>query len=253
MLLKMVALIFINPLTHILVGMIYLVFTKKYKQAIAIILTLYFYIFSISITSGLITNVWGIADTYKPQEHYDAVTVLAGVLDVSWYESNASLFYVPKNYIKTTNNTDRILAGLYFLKSGQASELLLGEWIYNCINEAQMVKMYLSSQGISQDRIVLYSKVDRTIDEARGVRLYARKNQIKKILLVTSSLHMRRAFAMFKNQGLTPDTFSTNRCRRSDISWTSFLPSVNGISASLDCIYELTAYVFYYAKGDLLP
>ncbi|MBF0553008.1 MAG: YdcF family protein [Nitrospirae bacterium] len=256
----MVALTLINPLTLVFAGMVFLVVTKKNRRIFTICLTLYFYLLSISFTPHWISNLWGVADTYNPEEKYEAAVVLAGVLDVEWYSVNDSLFYVPKNYIHTTNSTERLLAGVHFVKTGHADELLLGQWTYCPINkveksidEAEKVKLFLVSQGINENKLVLYAKVNRTLDEARGVKAYVQRNRITKLLLVTSWLHMRRSIAMFKNLGLTPDIFSTNKPPAGKLSWTSFVPSLQGIAGTFDCIYELAAYGFYYAKGDLQP
>lgn len=278
---KMVLLTLFNPLMLFFVGMLFLVFTKKSRKLLTIFLTLFFYFFSIPFTSHLISGWWGVADTYKPKEKYDAAVVLAGIMDVDWYLNNGSLFYVPNNYVQTTANTERLLAGLYFVTTGQASELLLGEWIYpppdnktekstnnteksinrteksinkteKSVNEAEKVRMFLASQGISQNKLVLYAQVSRTLDEARGVKAYVRKTQRKKILLVTSWLHMRRAIAMFRNLDLYPDIFSTNK-PQGKLKLASFVPSLHGFTDMFDCIYELAAYGFYFAKGDLRP
>jgi uncharacterized SAM-binding protein YcdF (DUF218 family) len=252
-LLKSIGLIFINPLVYLLAGLIFLVFTKKTRKVFTFFLALFFYLFSISFTSYWFSSLWGIEDTYKPKEKYDAAVVLAGVLNVNWYIENESLFYVPEHYIKTTGTTERILAGLYFVKIGQAGELLFGEWIYYSFNEGQKVKKYLLAQGINENKIILYAKVKRTIDEARGVKAYAEKRQMKKLLLITSQLHMRRSLAMFKKLDLKPDTFSTNKRLPGQLSVSHFVPSWSGIENTFDCIYEAAAYGFYFAKGDLLP
>ncbi|MBF0457272.1 MAG: YdcF family protein [Nitrospirae bacterium] len=284
---KMVLLTLFNPLMLFFIGMLFLVFTKKSRKLLTILLTLFFYTFSIPFTSHMISGWWGVADTYKPKEKYDAAVVLAGVVDVEWYIKKDSLFYVPNNYVQTTAQTERLLAGLYFVTSGQANELLLGEWIYTpgnkteksgnkteksinktdksfneaeesvneeekSVNEAEKVRMFLASQGISQNKLVLYAQVSRTLDEARGVKAYVRKTQKKKILLVTSWMHMRRAIAMFRNLDLYPDIFSTNKPRRK-LKFAMFVPSLPGFTDMFDCIYELVAYSFYFAKGDLRP
>ncbi|MBF0488113.1 MAG: YdcF family protein [Nitrospirae bacterium] len=256
----MVALVLINPLTLVFIGMVFLAVTKKNRRVFAICLTLYFYLFSISFTSYWVSNLWGVADTYNPEEKYEAAVVLAGVLDVEWYSMNNSLFYIPNNYIHPTSSTERLLAGVHFVKTGHAEQLLIGQWTYCPINkayksieEAEKVKLFLVSQGVNENKLVLYANVNRTLDEARGVKAYTERNRIKKILLITSWMHMRRSIAMFKNIGLTPDIFSTNKPQTGKLSWTSFVPSLHGIAGTFDCVYELAAYGFYYAKGDLLP
>ncbi|MBF0320630.1 MAG: YdcF family protein [Nitrospirae bacterium] len=253
MLLKSIGLIFINPLVYLLAGLIFLVFTKKTRKVFTFFLALFFYLFSISFTSYWFLSYWAVEDTYKPKEKYDAAVVLAGVLDVGWHAYHGSQFYVPENFIHSTENIERILAGLYFVKIGQAGELLFGEWTYYSFNEGQKVKMFLIAQGIKENRIILYAKVNRTIDEARGVKAYAQKRQMNKILLITSQFHMRRSLAMFKKHGLKPDTFSTSKRTPGQLHLTHFVPTWKGIGNTLDCIYELAAYGFYFAKGDLLP
>jgi hypothetical protein len=152
MLLKLIGMIFINPLVYLLAGLVFLFITKKSRKVFIFFLALYFYLFSIGFTSHWFSSQWGVADTYKPKENYEAAVVLAGVLNVSWYLNNGSLFYVPENYIHSAGTFERILAGLHFLKTGQAGQLLFGEWIYDSFNEGQRVKRYLTSQGINENR-----------------------------------------------------------------------------------------------------
>jgi uncharacterized SAM-binding protein YcdF (DUF218 family) len=59
---------------------------------------------------------------------------------------------------------------------------------------------------------------------------------------------MRRAQAMFKKQGITPDVLSVDK-EKERITWKSFVPPVGGIEKTTNCLYEFFGYFGYYLEG----
>lgn len=242
---KNIVSILISPLMCVFLCLLFVVFSKKSRKVFLLVVAIILYLLSIPYPSMLLQEKWKIKDTYSPDKVYDAVVVLAGVTDIGRYTSNTRDFYIPDDYFYTTATTDRLLAGVYFVRSGHAKELLFGNWRYEGFNESDVVRKYATkSLGLKPEQFVVYGDVERTLDEARSVRQYADKKKIKKILLVTSQSHMRRTYGLFKRQGLEPDLFSTNKTYWKH-KWTHFFPSPDNI------IYELIGYIVYYTLGDL--
>jgi uncharacterized SAM-binding protein YcdF (DUF218 family) len=247
----------INPLLSLCLGCIWLVF-KKRKLRLSVLLTAYVYLISIPFTGYVFSHVWKINDTFNTDKVYDAVVVLAGVSGSYWHLNRDGLPYIPSDFFASSETTDRILAGLHFVKSGNARELLIGDVVsrikkqgsYRTYDEGVLVRKLASEMGLRENQIKIYGRIKRTSDEAEGIKNYIRTNPEASLLLVTSKIHMRRATAMFRKQGLNPDIFSVNR-EETEIDWKSFLPHAGGITKTENCLYEFVGYVGYYLTGKL--
>jgi uncharacterized SAM-binding protein YcdF (DUF218 family) len=245
-----VAKFLIDPLFYVSAGIVLLIFFKKHRLKIALSLGIYFYLTSITFTGQAFSKLWKVEDTFNPDITYDIVVVTTGVIDPRWYINRRELPYVPGDFFAAIDDSDRILAGIYFVKSGHAKILLFGEWINDIFNgEAGVVKKFASEMKLKDNQVRIYGQVERTLDEAKGVKLYVEKHPVKKLLLVTSQRHMRRALAMFRKQGLNPDVFSAPK--EAPITIESFFPDVDGIVKTEGCLYEVIGYIGYYVKGDL--
>ena len=73
---------------------------------------------------------------------------------------------------------------------------------------------------------------------------------MEKLLLITSELHMPRAFTMFNNKGLSPDIFSVHKTTLK-LKWKYFIPSPYGSKYTMECLYELAGFFGYFIKGDI--
>ena len=239
----------INPLLYILAGLLLLLFVKKHKTKLTLLLVIYFYLISITCTGKVFSQVWKMNNTFNPVVTYDAVVVLAGVTDAFWNIKSRELPYIPNDFFAVANSSDKIFAGIYFVKSGNAKLLLIGEWISDTYNEANAVKKLASDMGIRENQIHIYGRVKRTLNEVEGVKLFLEKHPLKKCLLVAAEPDMRRAVAMFKKQGLNLDTFSVNK--ETGLTWESFIPNGEGIRKTEEYLHEVVGYIGYYIKGDL--
>jgi uncharacterized SAM-binding protein YcdF (DUF218 family) len=247
----------INPLIYVLLGIILLLFIKKHRLKITLLLMVYFYLMSIPFTGYIFSKVWKVNDTFNPNIIYDAVVVLAGVSDADWHIERDGLTYISQDFFAVSESTDRILAGIYYVKTKNAKLLLIGDWVYKkykqgmykTYDESIFVKKLAIEMGLKENQIQIYGKVKRTLDEVEGVKKYITSHQVGGFLLVTSEIHMRRALAMFKKKGLHPDIFSVNK--ETEMTWESFIPNVDGIIKTRACLYEFLGYTGYYMRGNL--
>lgn len=244
-----VAKFLINPLLYVWIGFLILFFSlRRYRRNLLLILAIYFYLISIPYTPYLFNRAWSIEDTFAPDKSYDAVVVLSGVADHSWYiDSN---YNQPEDRFRFNENINRLMAGIGFVESGKAPLLLLGGLKINSFNEATILREFAIQHGLRDDQIRIYGEVNRTIDEAKRLKGFTEENSIQNLLLVTSALHMRRALAIFDKQGLTPAIYSVNRRGSQKVSWSHFIPSPGGVGATFNSLYELVGYIGYYVTGD---
>jgi uncharacterized SAM-binding protein YcdF (DUF218 family) len=241
----------INPLLYIFFGMILLIFLKKkQKLVLTLLLASYFYLISVTFTGHIFYKVWRMDDTFDPERIYDAVVVLAGVSDGDWHNQRKELPYIPHNFFAVTKSSDKIFAGMYFVKSGHAKLLLMGEWLLDSYNEAKAVMKLASEMGLKENQVRIYGRVYRTLDEVEGVKRYSINHKMNKFLLIATDIDMRRAAAMFRKEGLKPDLLSVDK-EKEKITWKSFIPRSGGIIKTENCLYEFVAYLGYYFEGNL--
>lgn len=248
--LQSIAKFLINPLLYVWIGLLVLLFLKNSRKKYLLILNIFFYLFTIPLTPYVFSRAWSVKDTFKPDVYYDAAVVLTGIVDNWWYKHNRQNLYDVNNYYRFTRSADKILAGITFVRSGHTKMILLGEFVVGSINEAKMLKEFALLNGLNSEQIQIYGRVNKTLDEAIGVRIFAKNNSLKKLLLITSEMHMRRALAFFNKQGLAPDVFSSNKMER-DLNWHHLIPSPNGAQKTRSSLYELVGYIGYKLKGDL--
>ncbi len=245
--------IFINPLLYVWIGLLILCFPRKAKRSLLLMVIVYFYIISIPFTSFLLRNSWKIEDTYDPTVTYDAVVVLSGFAELGWYSNNNNNYYLLEHYFRFSPNVERLLNGVKFVKSGHARMLLLGSRSIESVDEAAIAKDFALKQGLAENQIKIYGVVNRTLDEAIGVKAFAAQHGIRRILLVTSEIHMKRALALFRKQGLCPDVYSSHTYKPDFKTgyWRFFNPCNNRAQDVEQCFYEIAGYARYYVTGDL--
>lgn len=248
---------FINPLWYLLLGIVVLIFLKKQRFRLGALLFLYAYLISITFSGYIFSRIWRVDDTFDPHITYDAAVVLAGFSDDSWHLEREGLPYIPDDFFSSSDESDRILAGIHFVKAGHAKLLLVGEWfseswkygVHSTYDEGIFARRLALRMGLRDEQIHLYGKVRRTLNEAEGVKRYVENHRPGKILLITSESHMRRAQALFHKQGIHPDTFSVNR--EKGIVWESFVPGVAGLEKTRAYLHEVVGYAGYVLKGSI--
>ena len=256
----------INPLLVLFAGLLWLMIKLKGQRKLVITITLYLYLVSIPITGALFWSGWKTENTFKPEKVYDGVVVLTGGVDYNWYIDERvyrKLLFESEQYFRFTRHAERIYAGIEFVKSGQAKLFLYGKWVprifiqdnYESFNTSELVKKFALQHGVPEEKFIIYGQgVERTLDEAMQLKSFAEKNSIQDILLVTSESHMRRAAALFRNQGLSPDLYSVLRTPSILVTLTklkNYVPSPKGLKSTMGYLYELVGYLGYFIMGDI--
>jgi len=120
---------------------------------------------------------------------------------------------------------------------------------YDLIPESETMKQALVNLGVPADRIVLESASHVTRDEAVLTAQMLRDLHITSCIVVTSDLHMRRALASFRHEGLRAvpgvarDPLDS---QRPSLSW---LPTRQGMEYSQEVVHEYVGLVWYWFRG----
>jgi uncharacterized SAM-binding protein YcdF (DUF218 family) len=102
-------------------------------------------------------------------------------------------------------------------------------------------------RGIPADHIIVTHEVGNTADEAKAVAELVRERGWKKVLLVTSANHMRRAAIQFRDASVEFVPFAVDYCvdpkRKTNL--LDFLPSARSLAVTENVVREAYGSVFY--------
>ena len=240
----------INPLLFAFLIILVLLIKRNISKRLLLLLFLYLYIVTVPCSSKLFSKLWSIEDTISYDQTYDAVVTMTGIANSGWYINRADSHLPLKCYYSFGRNVERIIKAAELLKTGHAKKLLLGDLRNSSFSEAELVVDFLEKQGIGSDQIVVYGITKNTLDEAVKTSQYMAESGLRKLVLITSESHMRRAAAMFNKHGLRPALLSVSR-KNKVASWKDFIPGTRGLSASGQILYEIVGYAGYFMRGAI--
>jgi uncharacterized SAM-binding protein YcdF (DUF218 family) len=122
---------------------------------------------------------------------------------------------------------------------------------YDMIPESETMKRALVELGVPPDRILLESRSRVTRDEAVLTAPMLRDLGIRSCVVVTSDLHMRRALAAFRHEGLDAAPAIARDPLDSQSKWLSWTPTRQGMEYSQEVIHEYVGLAWYWWRGWL--
>ncbi len=224
----------------------------KRKHRFLIASVIMFLLFSNSFIVDEAVRLWEVPMTKNSQlKKYDIGIVLGGgMVNMDKMYDNRLIFQ---------SNTDRILQALDLYESGFINKIMIssgsGSIVFKDMLEASLLRKYLLKIKIADSVIIIDSTSKNTYENAvNSVKILNEKYKNEKFLLITSSLHMRRASACFRKQGLIFDVYPTNKrvsdVRRWDLSYL-FVPNIECFSDWERLIHEMIGYFSYKVMGYL--
>ena len=237
-----------NPLLYIWAGLLVSLYKFSENRRRLIALNIMFYCLCISLSGSALKYSWYVNDMYDENVVYDAAILLGGVID----PVNPKLIGDTGYDFDLTSIDKRLVMGTGFVKSGHAKLLLFGNWPAENYDEGPLIRKFAEFQGLKEDELETYGDVRRTVDEANAVKIFLEENKYKKVILITSPIHMRRALAIFNKVGIFPDSYSgITHSYTYKIRWTDFIPTGSGANHVAGFLRELFGYVGYYLRGDI--
>jgi uncharacterized SAM-binding protein YcdF (DUF218 family) len=119
------------------------------------------------------------------------------------------------------------------------------------IAESETMQRALVELGVPADRIVLESESQVTHDEAVLTARILRARGIGACVLVTSDLHMRRALATFRREGLDVYPAIARDPLDSMRPSQQWLPTPQGMEYSSEVVHEYVGLAWYWWRGWL--
>ena len=163
----------------------------------------------------------------------DAIVVLSGMLEISEW-----------------GDPDRFFGGMSLFKAGKAQKLVFtgGKMPWNKAKktEGEVLRDYAMSNGIATEKIFITKDVENTADEAVTVKELISPN--RKIILVTSAVHMYRAKRLFEKQGFEVIVYKVDykAAGNSKVTVIDFLPSAGSLAMTETGMREIIGDHYYY-------
>ena len=155
----------------------------------------------------------------------DAIVVLGGAINA------------PRDSRRPPNLSDaadRIWHAARLYHAGKAPLLVLSGGVHNeedYLPEAQAMQIFLKDLGVPPSAMLLESRSLNTRQNARFTADLLQTRGLRKVLLVTSALHMRRAQALFEGVGLQVIPAATDQEAFGKAEW-HWLPGADHLEGS---------------------
>lgn len=242
----------VMPVTLILVAIFIAVFSKKprlkRKSLVATLILLLFF------TNPFLSNeamvLWEVPPTpVNEVGQYDAAIILTGISD---QEKS------PHDRMYTTRGADRVLHPLMLYRMGKVKSFIItggsGSLRQTYSSESAEIKRLLIAAGVPDSLILTEEKSRNTRENAvHTASILQQHPEFKKLLLVTSAFHMRRASGCFKKAGVQADTFAAD-FYTSDRSFAFnrfIMPSEHALYVWQKLVHEILGYTVYRLVGYL--
>ncbi len=237
----------VSPIVLVLALTLVGVFKKRFVYVVTA--TGLLYVGSMPIVSeALFSQIEANEVKLTPQDvpQVDAIVVLGGML--SWVPSKQGL-------VAEWGDPDRFFAGVDLMAAGRAPTLIFTgaklPWDLSLEAEGHVLKKYAQRMSIPAEKIWVTSDVQNTEQEALEVSkmLSVLGGERKKIILVTSALHMKRSEMLFAKVGLEIFAYPVDfKSSQTALTPMSFLPNVNALGTTDAAIRESLGRLFYKIK-----
>jgi uncharacterized SAM-binding protein YcdF (DUF218 family) len=172
----------------------------------------------------------------------DAIVVLGGSLAVP--DS-------PRIDIELTGNSDRILHAARLYRAGKATIVIAAGGAEDTQPEAYDMKALLAEWGVPKKNVIIETESLNTYRNAVNTKPLLEKQGVKRVLLVTSAIHMPRALATFRTLGINAipsptDYLETDR-KKHEIK--DFLPDIDALGKTSLAVKEYLGMIAYRWRG----
>jgi len=242
---------FISPLTWILVLLIFSFFSKKANRkrnflVIAVVLLL---LFSNGFLFEQVQHHWDSPPVSRTSmKPHDYAVVLGGFSSYDTLHKNLRLTEVGDRIWQTMQLYYQKKAHKIFISGGS------GRLLHQELSEADKVKAVLVLMHIPENDIIIDPTSRNTHENAvNTAKILNDKFPGGKFLLITSSMHMRRALGCFRHEGFEVTPFSTCLITgKRELDLKQFIvPNMEAMGMWDNLIHEVAGYLIYDMSGYL--
>ena len=246
--LSFLAFLLTTPITFILFPLIVglIIRNKKWKKVMYILAILLTLVFTNTMLFQKAEEQW-----YKEFDHplpkgkvYKYGIVLGGYSFWDWDRSRPEFSEI----------ADRLTEGIRLYKCGKIQKLVLasdGSIIQSKDgtglqgNPREMMR-YLNELGIPAEDIIMEVYANNTRENAVFTkRLLGEELDTTSVLLITSTIHMKRSMLAFHTEGVYPESYITDTWGHVKGQEVSFMPSIITLVRWPELLHEWEGYVAY--------
>lgn len=148
--------------------------------------------------------------------------------------------------------TARVDTAAVLYKAQRAPLIIVsGAALEGNVSEAQIMANALTQQNIPAEAVVMESSSYTTYENAVNTAKELKQRDIDQVLLVTSALHMPRAMAVFRKQGI--DVIAAPSAPQivvpGDRGFSFWQPSMRALQASRSIVKEYVGLLVYWVRG----
>lgn len=240
----------IYPITWISILLAYGLFARKTKRKrkALVLSAVFLFFFSNAFIMDEAMRAWEEPAIHRDSidQPYDYAVVLSGMIT---YDSKL-------DRIDFQGGIDRLLQAVDLYNHGMVGKIYISGGsgsILEDFDEADLLKKYLVNTGISEKDIACESLSRNTYENAVNAAAYFGEAGDKRLLLITSAYHMKRAKACFEKQGLTIDVYPANRFSgpRKFVFDHLFIPDAGTLARWNALFHEIFGYTVYWIMGYL--
>jgi uncharacterized SAM-binding protein YcdF (DUF218 family) len=152
-------------------------------------------------------------------------------------------------HVEWNEAVDRLDAGLALLGGGRVDSLVFTRarfpWTRGT-DDGEIEKAEAVRRGVPPDRIVLsHEVVGNTAEEAAAVRRLMQEHGWKRIVVVTSAFHMRRAMGLMRRAGVAAEAYPVDFRRWARGEWTDWLPQAENVWNAETAVKEYAGLLYY--------
>lgn len=239
--------IFIYPLTWIILILIFALIDKNFHRRKKFILLAFvlLVIFTDPFLLDQFAKKWDIPATNLKSLPNESCEIILG--GFSSEDRNQQGYF--------NSSSDRILEGLLLKSSGHANKILItggnSSLLPSGFREADWVKGQLNLFNIPDTSIIIDNGSRNSFENAAYCKKILDSLQLKPpYILVTSAFHMRRSMYIFQKMGLKILPYSTNFIAgRQKLSFNQFIPEAEILGSWNFYIKEIFGYYVYKFKS----
>jgi uncharacterized SAM-binding protein YcdF (DUF218 family) len=204
---------------------------RKLAKLIAFSFALFVYLLSIEPIKDVLYKPLEEAYTVPSKPEGDAIVILGG----GAYNTG----------ILKEDSTKRLLTGFVLHKQTNLPIILSGGASIGALPEAEVMKGLLLTLGVDKGKIYTEVNSKDTEENAQEVKKLCERLRCKRIVLVSSAYHMRRAVLSFQKAGVEVVPYPTDFKRDMRYNLYSLLPKMSVFADSYKALREYLGLVWY--------
>jgi uncharacterized SAM-binding protein YcdF (DUF218 family) len=167
----------------------------------------------------------------------------------------------PRPTVEVTDAGDRVLYGAYLYRQGKSTNIICTGGLANAATGqpayADDMAELLENIGVPTDAIIRENKAGNTREHALCLGTVLQDHHFKRVLLVTSAMHMPRSIGVFRRLcpfiEVIPAPTDFHVTKRMSIPWyqqlVAFIPTPQHLSEFSDAMHEYLGMAYYRLRG----